>query len=74
MVEKLLTVAAVAEIVGLASATLAKKRICGGGPPFVELGARVLYPEAELVAWITAQPRFENTAQLFAPRQKGAEG
>lgn len=64
MTEKLLTVATVSERVGLAPATLAKRRLSGGGPPFVKLGARVLYPEAELNDWLTAQPRFENTAQI----------
>lgn len=64
MVEKLLTVNAVSEIVGLAPGTLAKRRLTGDGPPFIKLGARVLYPEADLRAWMTSQQRFDNTAQL----------
>lgn len=63
MSEKLLTVAAVSECIGLAPATLAKRRLSGGGPPFVKLGGRVLYPEGELQTWMAAQPRFDNTAQ-----------
>jgi predicted DNA-binding transcriptional regulator AlpA len=61
---RLLEVSAVANIVGLAAATLAKRRLSGDGPPFVKLGARVLYPERELYAWIEAQPRFETTAEV----------
>lgn len=63
MNEKLLDAATVAEIVGLAPATLAKRRVNGDGPPFVKLGARVLYPEKELHTWIEARPRFQNTTE-----------
>lgn len=71
MSERLLTVATVSDRVGLAPATLAKRRLSGGGPPFVKLGARVLYPEAELEAWMSAQPRYENTAQVDINKQRG---
>lgn len=50
--------------IGLAVQTLAKLRVSGGGPPFVKLGRRVLYPESELYAWIEARPRFQNTTEL----------
>ena len=63
MSEKLLDPKAVAHIVGLAPATLAKRRVNGDGPPFIKLGARVLYPERELYEWIEAKPRFQNTSE-----------
>ncbi len=47
---------------GLARATLAKYRVVGGGPPFVKLGAKVLYPEPDLAAWLAAKPRQFSTS------------
>jgi predicted DNA-binding transcriptional regulator AlpA len=64
MMDKLLTASAVSEIVGLAPATLAKRRLSGDGPHFIKLGSRVLYPMSEVQAWIDAQPRFESTSAL----------
>src|SRR5690242_167240 len=62
MAKKLLEVAAVAERLQLASGTLAKWRVRGGGPPFLKLGAKVLYPEDELEAWLGSQPLLSSTA------------
>lgn len=64
MNNKLLDTVSVAEIIGLAPATLAKLRVFGGGPPFVKLGRRVLYSESELKAWIEVRPRFHNTTEV----------
>lgn len=47
---------------GLARATLAKLRVIGGGPPFMKLGAKVLYAEADLDAWQSAQRRYRSTS------------
>lgn len=41
----------------LTMATLAKARCTGRGPPFVKLGSRVFYDEADLDAWIQARKR-----------------
>jgi hypothetical protein len=35
---------------------MAKLRVVGGGPPFLKMGAKVLYPAAALDAWIAARP------------------
>jgi hypothetical protein len=51
-----------AERTRLARATLAKLRVVGGGPPFVKLGAKVLYEEADLEAWIAAQGKRRSTS------------
>lgn len=40
-----------AERCKLACASLAKPRANGGGPPFVALGAKLLYDDADLTAW-----------------------
>jgi hypothetical protein len=37
--------------------TLEKMRCTGGGPPFHKFGGKVLYAEADLEAWATAQRR-----------------
>lgn len=52
-----------AERCKLARATLAKLRVNGGGPPFTKLGAKVLYEEADLAAWIAAQGKRRSTAE-----------
>jgi len=41
-----------AEFLGCSTSWLAKTRIKGGGPKYVKLGRKVLYPYAELEAWI----------------------
>jgi len=63
MATTFLVVRDVALRVGLAPSTLAKLRIKGGGPPFVKLGKKVVYPEAELEIWQTEKTRFVSTAQ-----------
>ena len=63
---KLLDTQAAAERVGLARATLAKLRVTGGGPPFIKLGARVLYESADLEAWVAAQGKRRSTSDAPA--------
>jgi predicted DNA-binding transcriptional regulator AlpA len=41
----------------LTTATFAKLRCTGGGPPFVKLGSRVFYDERDVDAWIDARKR-----------------
>ena len=55
-------------IIGLKTSTLAKRRVYGGGPPYIKMGAKVLYSERDLQEWITSQPRLRSTAEFF---QKG---
>lgn len=56
--EKLLKTAEVAEMTGLASATLTTRRSKGGdAPPFIRMGARcVRYRLSDVLAWIEKQP------------------
>jgi hypothetical protein len=61
-----------AEWTRLARATLAKLRVGGGGPPFVKLGAKVLYDEADLAAWIAAQGKRRSTSDVIPPEAKRA--
>ena len=56
-----------AQRLGLARATLAKLRVKGGGPPFVKLGAKVLYEMGDLEAWIAAQGKRSSTSDSPTP-------
>lgn len=53
-----------AERTKLARATLAKLRVLGGGPPFVKLGAKVLYDESDVETWIAAQGKRRSTSDV----------
>ena len=57
----MLDTAQAGEALGVAPATLAKWRVFGGGPPFVKLGARVLYPARDLEQWLAQRPRHVTT-------------
>ena len=52
---ELLRVPEVSELTGIAEATLRFWRHTGTGPPSAKLGRRVVYREAEVLAWIDAQ-------------------
>jgi hypothetical protein len=56
-----------AERTRLARATLAKLRVTGGGPPFLRLGAKVLYDADDLDVWIAAQGKRRSTSDMPAP-------
>jgi hypothetical protein len=62
MHDEMLDETGVAGITKLARATLAKMRVTGGGPPFVKIRSRVLYPYADLCAWLARQPRRRSTS------------
>ena len=48
----------------LARATLAKLRVNGGGPPFLKLGWKVLYDEADVAEWLAAQGKRRSTSDV----------
>lgn len=52
---------------GLASQTLARWRIEGGGPQFLKLGSRIRYDVADLDAWLNARVRRSTSGP--APRE-----
>ena len=66
----LLTPEQTADRTRLSKSTLAKLRCRGGGPPFVKLGARVLYVAAELDEWVAAQTVFRSTSEYVAPQRR----
>lgn len=53
----MLTEAQLAERLGLSRPTLRRWRRAGGGPTWLRLGARVLYPVAGLDAWLASRER-----------------
>lgn len=54
---RLLSTPEAATHLGLSPAYLTKKRVTGGGPAFVKLGARVAYDPADLESWVQANKR-----------------
>jgi hypothetical protein len=50
------TVAA-AEHIGVSASFLEKRRCTGDGPPFLKIGARVMYRLTDLDAWLSGQAR-----------------
>jgi predicted DNA-binding transcriptional regulator AlpA len=55
--DPLLSTSAAAEYLGISPSFLNKLRCTGGGPRYVKIGRRVLYPKFELDLWITAHLR-----------------
>jgi predicted DNA-binding transcriptional regulator AlpA len=58
-----------ARYVGLAPATLIRKRCQGGGPVYTKLGRAVIYERAMLDRWIADHGTRRNTSD--APRADG---
>jgi predicted DNA-binding transcriptional regulator AlpA len=46
---------AAADYVGYSESTLEKKRLTGGGPPFIRLGRAIVYDTRDLDAWLAAR-------------------
>jgi hypothetical protein len=44
-------------IYGLSVSFLNKRRVQGGGPPYLKVGRKVLYNEAKFEEWLAAQER-----------------
>ncbi|MGI8869233.1 MAG: helix-turn-helix transcriptional regulator [Mycobacteriales bacterium] len=64
MSTKLINLTQAADLLHMPEATLRFWRHIGYGPPSAKIGRRVLYREADVVAWIDAQ---------FAAEQKAAK-
>jgi predicted DNA-binding transcriptional regulator AlpA len=60
-----------AERLRLSTRTLERFRLTGGGPRYCKLGARVLYLQSELDAWVAEHLRHstsENVGQMMVGR------
>ena len=53
-----------AELLGLSRSTLEKMRVHGGGPRYVQLGARAIgYWVGDLIAWAESRPTMTSTSE-----------
>ncbi len=59
-----------ADFLGVSPATLEKWRVTGEGPPFLKLGARVLYAVDDLIGWVDERRRC-STAESIGVAQTG---
>jgi hypothetical protein len=72
---RLLDTREAASRVSLARTTLAKLRVYGGGPRYIKLVGKILYPEDELQAWIDGQTLRSSTAvESEANRRSASRG
>jgi len=60
-----------AEHCGSTQSSFEKRRVHGGGPPFIKMGRTVVYALTDLDAWM-AERRFRSTAEADAARQAEA--
>lgn len=69
----LIDTAEAAKLLGLAAISLAKMRVRGDGPPYVQLGRAVRYDPAAVMAWATARTRRSTSeATVAAAREEAA--
>jgi hypothetical protein len=70
----------VSEAYGFSESFLNKRRVFGGGPPFIKVGRKVLYDDAKFEAWLAAHERRSTSEQPTpvtlpppaAPKRKAA--
>jgi predicted DNA-binding transcriptional regulator AlpA len=55
-----------ARYLGLAPATLCRRRVVGGGPRFTRLGRAVVYDRTDLDSWCDAQGKLRSTSDAGA--------
>lgn len=68
--ESLIDTAAVAKLLGLAPISLAKMRLRGNGPPYMQLGRAIRYSPSEVLAWARSRTR-RSTSEAAAMAQRG---
>ena len=76
-VPKLLSSAALADLVGVQRQTLRLWRMSGRGPSYFRLGgpsSRALYREEDVLRWIETRPTFTGTCEEKAARRAKAKG
>lgn len=75
-VEKLLTPATVADMLGIKLQSLRVRRMRGQGPPFIRLGAgptsRCAYRASDIARWIAERPTYSGTCEEKAALGKEA--
>ena len=59
--ERLLTVRDAADLLRLSSSWLAKARMRGDGPPYMQLGRSIRYQEGALLLWMKSRARLSTS-------------
>jgi predicted DNA-binding transcriptional regulator AlpA len=60
-----LNVVEASDYTGLSKSSLDKLRVYGGGPPYIKVGARVIYDRLDLDTWLIGK-KVANTSQQLA--------
>ncbi|MEP9355992.1 helix-turn-helix domain-containing protein [Xanthobacter sp. KR7-65] len=66
----LIDTAAAAKLLGLAPISLAKMRVRGDGPPYVQLGRAIRYNPAAVMAWAASHTR-RSTSEATVAAARG---
>jgi excisionase family DNA binding protein len=61
----IVTVQEAADILRVSKSYLDKKRVYGGGPPFLQYGRKITYLRSDLEAWLSRR-RFTSTSEYGA--------
>jgi predicted DNA-binding transcriptional regulator AlpA len=64
-IDRAVSTAEAAEIVGLTRRTLETLRCRGGGPPFLKIGKAVRYRVSSLLAWLDEHPEVRSSEELI---------
>ena len=73
MFPEILATPEAAKSLGVSASFLSKLRCTGGGPSYVKLGRRVLYPKAGLDAWVESCRRISTSGDaLMSGKKQGA--
>jgi predicted DNA-binding transcriptional regulator AlpA len=70
MREEFLDTSAAATLTKLSTSTLTKLRLTGGGPRYLKLGRRVVYPRVALLAWLQER-ECGSTSEYRGPGRQG---
>lgn len=65
-----LTQKEVAAILRRSTAWCERVRWCGGGPPFVKIGGRILYPTQSFWQWVEEHPLKSSTTSLHSKEKE----
>ena len=60
-----LSVPQAATYTSISKSSLDKLRVYGGGPPYIKVGARVIYDRIDLDSWLVGK-KVANTSQAMA--------
>jgi predicted DNA-binding transcriptional regulator AlpA len=65
---KLLTAKEAAQVLRCSVSWLAKARMRGDGPPYIQIGRSIRYPEDALIRWMKGRQRLSTSERCHEPR------